>query len=574
MLTRSGVEERIKHGCLNKAGVIPVLGNTHMYAEFILEKHKSLSDNNGINVRHFKFMVGNRVFADFERNDASKNKVNQKSVVCIANHINHFLSYLQINDMNDDMLHFLSIMRDVDIKLSKDNIIANCVIGLDTVTIGEKRTYADNEKAYFLKVITDTVINDDRLLEAVSKYTYETTLYTSEVNIQQSDDDEEDDNKKLEKLDIHVLHVIAFYTKLLFILYYRIGGSGSWISIVKNELIHIANKANDYAIDRWFLEDISYITNRSFMDRLHDFLSFSMRKPLFDNQRNIDKFKCVGIDSTRLLHSVIEDVLSLLYRLNIVEYLDQKKQEEKIHDSDIVLYYKYKDIQQFPLTGLVDANTASYIHAAKKGIVKNRVGNFDPDYIIKSFENMDDSEDSSEATKFEMHLEKNDKEMSYKYNDAARTSMVEISSQIMNLKLLDSMKINPIKKNLLNQFLVSTYLEQIYGCDFSSSLSMSDFITVVVRVHEVLMYPKLKQAILGTTQSRANVNFVSLDEISTVYKVANADKVIKILSEITKYVYIFRVIGDDGVITYSNGLDIKSELLDFINAGCNFTVRG
>lgn len=574
------IEDRIKNGCRNKAGLEPILGANNMIAEFTLDKlNSSIGEEKAFKVRHFRFMVGNHPFADFERNDASKNKVNQKTVVCIANHLNHFLSYLQINDRVSDLHHFLAIMRDIDIALSKKNINQYCLLELDELDVlGRKVTYADKEREYFLKIINQYIVDDTVLLNAVSDYTYDTTLYATspieEMLPEDDDDDEEDKNKKLEKIDLHVLHCVALYTKLIFILYYRVGGSGQWISVVKNELIYIANKANDIAIDKWFLEDRILISSKSFMDRLHDFLLFSMKKPLYDNKNNIEKFRCVGIDPTKLLHNVIEDVLSLLYRLNIVDYLDQKKLEDKIHDDDSNQYYEYTDIKDYPSVGLVAANTAAYIHAAKKRIVKNRVGNFDPDYIIKSFDDMDDTDGSSDGTKFEMHLQKDNKENEYKYNDVIITSMEDIRKNIINEKLLVSLSQNhKFKRTLFSQFMVSVFLEQYYGCDFSPSLSMSDFIAVIVRVHECLVYPKLRIALLGETQSRKNSNQITLDEIHTVYQISNVDKIIKTLSEMTKSVYIFSDIDENNNIRYSPSIDIKDELLEFINNNCNFYVR-
>ena len=208
MLTRDKLEERLERGTKNLKGEEPILGSSTQYAEFILEKIKS--PKIGLvqyNVRQMRFMVGNQCVADFQRNDKSKNKVNQKTVVAIRNHVNHFLSWLQLTDRESDLNHFIMLVTDMDRTLSRDNINRICNMKLEEIDVfNEKKTFRDNEKEFFIKTVMDRVVSDNRLMQIVNDYTYDITLYNNK--------DDKDVDKKLESIDMHVLHVLSFYTKI------------------------------------------------------------------------------------------------------------------------------------------------------------------------------------------------------------------------------------------------------------------------------------------------------------------------------------------------------------------------
>ena len=83
------LEERKKRGLKTKEGNTPKLGSSAQFVELMIDRNKSNElGNREYNVRHLSFKVGGRVLADFQRNDRSKNKVNQRTVVAIKNHIN------------------------------------------------------------------------------------------------------------------------------------------------------------------------------------------------------------------------------------------------------------------------------------------------------------------------------------------------------------------------------------------------------------------------------------------------------------------------------------------------------
>ena len=81
-------------------------------------------------------------------------------------------------------------------------------------------------------------------------------------------------------------------------------------------------------------------------------------------------------------------------------------------------------------------------------------------------------------------------------------------------------------------------------------------------------YPKIRNSILGKEMKGKNNVRITEDDITGIYKVGNVKRVTSTLTKLASAEYVCIINGE-----ISAAYNIKDELIDFINSGCEYTQR-
>ena len=144
----------------------------------------------------------------------------------------------------------------------------------------------------------------------------------------------------------------------------------------------------------------------SYLDRLYTFIEYSAKVEFSKHRNNIDKFSCVGMSPTYVANRLLEEMISSLYRYKIIH-------KESVESKGFTLG---EDINDY---GMVARNTAAYLVGTKTKVIQYIAGDFKPKYIITSHSvSATDGEDkTSEAARFEVFLDKQNKEMAMEFRE-------------------------------------------------------------------------------------------------------------------------------------------------------------
>lgn len=490
----------------------------------------------------------------FRRNDRSRNKVSEDTVNTICSSLNHFSLWVEKN-RSDEILYLKYLLSLLDVKLNRNYIAEIVSKAMEEHT---NQSYQELELEYFLAVIKNIIVDNDRLLVLVSEYITAITIYNFEPSSLK-------EGEKISNEDIHVHHILAFYTKFIYVFYYRINGIGSYIESCKPAILEIAHKANEWAKENVFLDSQVYMSI-SYLDRLYTFIEYSAKVEFSKHRNNIDKFSCVGMSPTYVVNRLLEEMISSLYRYKIIN-------KEAVENKGFTLG---DNIDEY---GLVARNTAAYLVGTKTKVIQYIAGDFKPKYIITSHSvSATDGEDkTSEAARFEVFLDKQNKEMAIEFREQ-RDFIIEKMYKKLKLfgdiegmhhfkdekphTFIDMLLNNGFEKTPLNMFIVSTYLESVYGVDISPILSLRQFLICVAYIHErMVKYPSLRYALFGKANKRINkVQILETDIPAYLHNSVNLNKLLDYIHDLCSYEYIL-----DLSVGTTNAYTIKDELVLYMN---------
>lgn len=475
------------------------------------------------------------------RHHKSRSGPNGDTVESMTSTLNHFTTWVHLrNNDNENFLRY--VLTYLDSLLNRNSIAATTTTVLSTNMGANEMTIPSIELEYFTQVMTKLLVNNQKLIKMVSDYVYDMTVYNFEATTLGS-------GEKIRNEDIHIKHMIAVFSKIIHIYYFRITGVGTFNKACRSLIIGIANACNDFVRDNVYTTSYDYL-NTSYIDRLYLFIEYSSKTEYTKHSQNISRFSCIGLSQTSLSNSVLDEMLGAVARLQASHKTNQSS-EEMFNENSV-----------FDDFGFVAKRTASFLQNTKANVIQRLAGSRNSKYIINSHNaTVDEDDTSSEVSRYEAFMEKDNTETAaamgdYKSYilDYCKTNTL-VGSEV-SYKLLDS----GFKKNKLNMFLVSTFMESKFGVDISELLSLSQFLDICIYIHEKLTYPNLKYAILGIEYKRLNKTSITDDDIPEYLRGrVDTERLKSFLSDICSKEYIVRTMTE-----VSETYKIKKELIEYM----------
>ena len=536
------------------------------------EKKQNESDVyfNFRNEKEIELIVQERSIPFHASLNKSHDAKTKKAIRSVTAQLNHFLLYLdrldkEKSESDSDIGYLVLKFINLQDKLSRKKIDK-----IARERAEENYTNFNNEKVeYFREVLTTEFLYDDYLLKLISDYSYEKT----KMNLEPSDID-----KKLHYCDIHVFQATSVYSKILYILYFNISELISYEVLTKQILIRLTKKINDYSLDL-FPKEYNIIRNMTFIDRLFSYIEFQIGNKLRSHQIIMNKFSDIGYSKEKIVINVLGSVLSALKKFIPILFKKDKKNKDR--------YFKLGK-HEYDKWGYVAKNTVGLISRIIANTMVFR-SKYTPKFGINSVDLVDgegggeSSSETPESSKYERLLEKRDKEH---YRDMKRLKNYIIEDSKKNGRLSDA-SFKDIEEiinkdtditHLLNEFMVSVFLEQEYNVNVSNLLTYKEFLILVFRIFERLEcsiipskskdegYQCLHLALISPTDpaNRTNgfrINKDFLNEHLDFYNINN-DRTTTIFNSIISRSYTYRT--PNGHIDY---LNVKKDFLKFIKNG-------
>lgn len=505
------------------------------------------------NEKELEFRVYERGFLFHASKKKSFDGKTKKAIKSTTSQLNHFLDYLRRTDefkedgADSDLWYVVVKIMTLDQKLDRNN--------MDDVAqrrVEENYTpFREEIVDYFKEVVRNQIVNDNYLIKLVSDYSYQ----SSKFNLQKSDIKE-----KLYYSDLHIYQCLSLFSKILYLLYFRISEMIGYTNLVKSMIIDLSVELNHHCLDL-FPNEYNIVNSRSFMDRLFGYIEFQNTKNSRKHKRIIQKFSAVGYSHEYFNIEILESVLSSMKSFQPRPYDKKMKKYEYSVGEDNLDDWGY--ISRATVKWISSTTTNTIFHLTRKTTP----------YVINTVNPDADSEhdDAPESSKYEILLEKKDREhyedmkrlKKYIVNDSKRNGRLSDQSR-KDIERIIEEKINV--RHLLNEFMMSLFLEQEYDVNVMDLLTYREYLIILFRIYERLEgYFDLTHALISKEANRQNGKRFSDHELENLdfYNAVNNDRTKKILNRIIARSYTYNN-PKTGTISL---LNIKDDLKEFIKKG-------
>lgn len=358
--------------------------------------------------------------------------------------------------------------------------------------------------------------------------------------------------------DIMCLLVTSLFMRILFILYPRVNNILFYKKLVKTFVPTLGSLVDK--LNREYLPaDTHHLMIDGFYDRLYKFVDHTVTGRLKYQEFMVNKFKPLGEHEMNIKIECLQSILQSMVRYCM--FSDDTKKDEgamlMLHPDKC--YYPAKNLASY--IGNTIVNTANNkTTLAKPRFISN---------VISSKSEEGEEARSSKAAKFEVMLEKQNKEL-YEEMVEFRDMIVEEEWSKLNLeqqnlasKILEG---SLYERHTLGEFMVSKFLESEYGENIINYVNDRQYVIIAMRVtFRIMRFPNLACAVLSKvmgTQNNMVFDTTGMDTMPIFQ--ANRERAVKIFTDIIRNNYVSQ--QDETFTTHR----IENEFRQFIMEGVKF----
>ncbi|MGL6132337.1 MAG: hypothetical protein ACRCZ9_12065 [Fusobacteriaceae bacterium] len=505
--------------------------------------------------REFIFTLQGMDFTFLSKNKPSRNNMSSDNesdsatvtYLKIVEQLNHMIWYFKknpniLNNNTSAIDKFIHVILQMEAK-SKEFEMEKAALNRYRITQSMSLVY--HKQHYFkTEVIERCLLNNVDFLRCMYLYILNNTDLDLEVK---------DNMATLTIPDVMCLLMSSLFMRFLFIFHTRVNDILQYKRLVKEyipSLCALVDEFNKEYLD----QSMGKYMVHGFSDRLFAYVSGYLASKLKSNEALIQKFKALGENEMSIKLACIQSIQDSMVRYCMYND-DSSKMSTVLNIHPDRSYYPSRNLAAY-ISSTVDNTSENKIKLAKPRFISN---------VISS--KSDDNEDarSSKAAKFEVMLEKQNKEV---YDDMVdiRDTIVDIEWDKLNIEQKNLvgqiLSQNHYERHLLGEFMVSKFLESEYGENIINYLNGKQYVIIAMRVaFRLARYPDLSCSILSKIMgSQNNVVFdMSGLEKLPIYSV-NPERVIKIFTDIVKNNYVSKY--DNIYTTHNVASDFRKFLLD------------